>query len=160
MKSHMHAALPWFRLIPVTKEGLSGDCKFKGCQGNSIKTFSQNNKWKLWDRESTCLRCEVLDSLPSIEEEEEKVILSQAHVLKGSQLCWCCRNFRRKSHIEGISLGEVTCPGSFLTDIKWAALFFYHKVVLGHTALFQAPKQWNQLPWTQTWKSKTKSICI
>lgn len=56
--------------------------------------------------ENNCLRCVVLDSLPNTEEEEEKIILPQAHILKG----WSSpsggvssRNFRRKNHIEDIA---------------------------------------------------------
>ena len=76
--------------------------------------------------ENNCLRCVVLDSLLNIEEEEEKIILPQAHVLKG----WSStggnvssRNFRRKNHIEDIALRQylvltLSCVESFLATIK------------------------------------------
>lgn len=48
--------------------------------GLGYQDLSQNIKM---GTKNNCLRCVVLDSLPNIEEEEEKIILPQAHVLKG-----------------------------------------------------------------------------
>lgn len=63
------------------------------------RSFSKHKKWEL----------RTVLSLPNIEEEEEKIVLPQAHVLKGWSSTGgvvCSRNFRRKSHIEDILLSH------------------------------------------------------